>query len=71
VIVSYFEWVQDLQSFFWEEDEIFQKLQKLMARGYANTQRTAEKFGVSMRTAAHLAAIGRVADAIITRGFYP
>ena len=71
VIVSYFEWVQDLQSFFWEEDEIFQKLQKLMVRGYEHTQHTADKFGVSMRTAAHLAAISRVADAIMTRGFYP
>ncbi|GAB4326882.1 MAG: Glu/Leu/Phe/Val dehydrogenase [Phototrophicales bacterium] len=71
VVVSYFEWVQDLQSFFWEEEEIFRQLQRVMIRGYDVTVRTAEEYGVDLRTAAQLAAIKRVADAIKTRGFYP
>ncbi|GAB4518874.1 MAG: Glu/Leu/Phe/Val dehydrogenase [Anaerolineae bacterium] len=71
VVVSYFEWVQDIQSFFWDEEEIFDKLSKIMVRGYDLTERTAEEHGVSLRTAAQIAAIKRVADAVITRGVFP
>jgi glutamate dehydrogenase (NAD(P)+) len=71
VVVSYFEWVQDLQSFFWDEEEVFRQLQRIMIRGYDKTVRTAEEHGISMRTAAQVAAIDRVATAIKTRGFYP
>lgn len=71
VVVSYFEWVQDLQSFFWDEEEVFRQLRRIMVRGYDVTLRTSEKHSVTMRTAAQIAAIGRVADAIKTRGFYP
>jgi glutamate dehydrogenase (NAD(P)+) len=71
VVVSYFEWVQDLQSFFWDEDEVYRQLQRIMIKAYDNTTATAEKYKVDMRTAAQMAAIKRVADAIATRGFYP
>ena len=71
VVVSYFEWVQDLQSFFWDEEEVYRQLRRIMVKGYDVTLRTAEEYGVSLRTASQLAAISRVADAIKTRGFYP
>jgi glutamate dehydrogenase (NAD(P)+) len=71
VVVSYFEWVQDLQSFFWDVDEVFRQLERLMIRGYDLTVRTAEKYDVSLRTGAQIAAVKRVAEAINTRGFYP
>jgi glutamate dehydrogenase (NAD(P)+) len=71
VIVSYFEWVQDLQSFFWDEDEVFRQLERIMIKSYDNTSHSAERYKVDMRTAAQIAAIKRVGDALITRGFYP
>lgn len=71
VVVSYFEWVQDLQSFFWDEDEINHKLRKIMIDGYNHTVSTAERLNLSLRTAAQVAAINHVGEAIKTRGFYP
>ena len=71
VVVSYFEWVQDLQRFFWDEDEVYRQLQRAMARSYDNTEQTSEEFGVDMRTAAQILAIKRVAAAVETRGIYP
>ena len=71
VVVSYFEWVQDIQSFFWDEAEVFRQLKRVMIRGYDYTVQTAEDHNVSLRTAAQLAAIQRVGEAIKTRGFYP
>jgi glutamate dehydrogenase (NAD(P)+) len=71
VVVSYFEWVQDLQAFFWDQEEVFRQLQRAMARSYAATEQTAEEFEVDMRTAAQILAIKRVAAALETRGIYP
>lgn len=71
VVVSYFEWVQDLQSFFWDKEEIFRQLQRIMVRGYDLTTYTADLHNSTMRTAAQVAAIQRVGDAIKLRGFYP
>jgi glutamate dehydrogenase (NAD(P)+) len=71
VVVSYFEWVQDLQAFFWDEEEVYRQLQRAMVRSYYATENAAEEYNVDMRTAAQLLAIRRVADAVITRGFYP
>ncbi len=71
VVVSYFEWVQDLQSLFWDEDEVFRQLQRIMTRGFDFTLNTAEKYDVDMRTAAQVGAIKRVAEAVQTRGFHP
>ncbi|MCL4250418.1 MAG: Glu/Leu/Phe/Val dehydrogenase [Anaerolineae bacterium] len=71
VVVSYFEWVQDLQSFFWDVDEVYRQLERIMRKSYYATENTAEAHNVDMRTAAQLTAIQRVADAVKTRGFYP
>jgi glutamate dehydrogenase (NAD(P)+) len=71
VVVSYFEWVQDLQAFFWDEEEVYRQLQRAMVRSYYATENAADEFGVDMRTAAQLLAIRRVAEAVETRGFYP
>lgn len=71
VVVSYFEWVQDLQAFFWDQEEVFRQLQRAMARSYYATEATAEEFEVDMRTAAQILAIKRVANALETRGIYP
>ncbi|MCK6576563.1 MAG: Glu/Leu/Phe/Val dehydrogenase [Anaerolineae bacterium] len=71
VVVSYFEWVQDLQSFFWDTEEVFRQLQRKMAQSYYATETTADKHKVPMRIAAQILAIRRVADALKTRGFYP
>mgnify|MGYP000412777476 FL=1 len=71
VIVSYFEWVQDLQSFFWSEDEVNQRLERVLINAFEEVARTAKTRKVDMRTAAYIIGVGRVADAIITRGIYP
>jgi glutamate dehydrogenase (NAD(P)+) len=71
VVVSYFEWVQDLQAFFWDEEEVFRQLERIMIRSYDATTRTAEDYNVDMRTAAQITAIDRVGKALTTRGFYP
>jgi glutamate dehydrogenase (NAD(P)+) len=71
VTVSYFEWVQGLQAFFWDKEEVFRQLGRILVRSYDDTARTAEDHGVDMRTAAQMTAIKRVAEALQTRGFYP
>ncbi len=71
VVVSYFEWVQDLQSFFWSEDEVNQRLERILIDAFDEVARTAKTRKVDMRTAAYIIGVGRVADAIITRGIYP
>lgn len=71
VIVSYFEWVQDLQSFFWDEDEVYRRLAPILIAAFRKVDETAREHKVDMRTAAQMVAIARVADAIKTRGFYP
>jgi glutamate dehydrogenase (NAD(P)+) len=71
VTVSYFEWVQDLQSFFWSDDEIHQKLAVIMARAYDSVASLARENECDMRTAANMLAIGRVAEATEMRGVYP
>jgi glutamate dehydrogenase (NAD(P)+) len=71
VIVSYFEWVQDIQAFSWDKEEVFRQLQRILTRAYDETVRMAELHRVDMRMAAQMTAIQRVADAMQTRGFYP
>ncbi|MGH7832729.1 MAG: glutamate dehydrogenase, partial [Candidatus Binatia bacterium] len=68
--VSYFEWVQDLQNFFWTEDEVNQKLRQILARAYREVLRTSEKEKVDMRLAALMIGIHRVARAMLWRGLY-
>jgi glutamate dehydrogenase (NAD(P)+) len=71
VIVSYFEWVQDLQQFFWDEREVNKQLEAIMDRAFdAVLQMHLEK-GVDMRMAAYIRAIDRVDRAATIRGIYP
>ena len=71
VTVSYFEWVQALQAFYWSEDEVNDRLRKIMEKSYVDVLNLAEERKVPMRTAATILGVGRVADAHITRGLYP
>ncbi len=71
VTVSYFEWVQDLQSFFWGEDEINERLRQIMVRSFNQILRMSHEKNIDMRTAAQVLAIHRVAEAVQLRGIYP
>jgi glutamate dehydrogenase (NAD(P)+) len=71
VAVSYFEWVQDIQAYFWSEDEVSDRLRALMDRAYREVSLLATTQKISMRNAAHVIGVGRVADAHRTRGLYP
>jgi glutamate dehydrogenase (NAD(P)+) len=70
VIVSYFEWVQDLQNFFWSEDEINKKLKEMLSRTFHEVLTSRQKEGVSLRLAALMIAIQRVGRAMLLRGLY-
>jgi glutamate dehydrogenase (NAD(P)+) len=71
VVVSYFEWVQDLQFFFWNEEQVNAKLEDIMVHSYREVRARASREDVSMRLAAYLIAVNRVAEAIRLRGIYP
>lgn len=71
VTVSYFEWVQDLQSFFWSETEVNAKLESVMKRAFNEVHETARKHRTHLRTGAYCLAVGRVADATLVRGLFP
>ena len=71
VIASYFEWVQDLQSFFWEESEVNQRLKRIITNAFDEVAALAEKRNVRLREAAMILALNRVVDAIRLRGIYP
>lgn len=71
VTVSYFEWVQGLQHFFWDEERIQQRLLAIMRPSFLAMVRTAEELGTDNRTAALTLAIGRVAKAATVQGFFP
>jgi glutamate dehydrogenase (NAD(P)+) len=71
VTVSYFEWVQDLQSFFWSEAEVNAKLDLVMRRAVHEVHESARKHRTHLRTGAYALAVGRVADATLVRGLFP
>jgi glutamate dehydrogenase (NAD(P)+) len=71
VTVSYFEWVQDLQAFYWSEDEVNDRLRQIMERSYGDVLALSQDQKVSMRTAATMLGVRRVAEAHKTRGLYP
>ncbi|MBD8050154.1 Glu/Leu/Phe/Val family dehydrogenase [Limnohabitans radicicola] len=71
VTVSYFEWVQDFSSFFWGEDEINERLVRIMREAFAAVWHTAEQHGVSLRTATFIIACTRILQARELRGLYP
>ena len=71
VIVSYFEWVQDLQFFFWEEEEVNRNLERLMVRSFKNVWEFSEEQRVPPRLGAYMLAIEKVASTIQARGIFP
>jgi len=71
VVVSYFEWVQSIQSFFWDEDEVNRNLEKVMKKSFAAVWDNACRESIDMRNAAMMIAVKRVADAIEARGIFP
>jgi glutamate dehydrogenase (NAD(P)+) len=70
VIVSYFEWVQDLQNFFWTEDEVSKKLRDILVRAFHEVLDMSQKQKVDMRMAALMIGIDRVTRAMLWRGLY-
>jgi glutamate dehydrogenase (NAD(P)+) len=71
VVVSYFEWVQGLQEYFWKEDEVNLRLYDIVSRAFAETWELQATRGVPMRVAAYGLAVQRVAEATVIRGLYP
>src|ERR1700719_3430238 len=71
VTVSYFEWAQDLQGFFWQAQEVNSKLEFVMKRAFNDVHETMRKFHVYPRAAAYILAVCRVAEATLVRGLFP
>ena len=71
VVVSYFEWVQGLQEYFWKEDEVNERLNEIVSRAFGETWELHRSRGVPMRMAAYGLGVQRVAEAATTRGLYP
>jgi glutamate dehydrogenase (NAD(P)+) len=71
VVVSYFEWVQDLQSFFWEEDEVNLRLRRIMTRSFEEVHAMSAQERASLREAAYMLALSREAEALSIRGIFP
>lgn len=70
VVVSYFEWVQDLQNFFWTEDEVRSKLRDILVKAFHEVLKMSQKHSVDMRMAALMIGIDRVTRAMLWRGLY-
>jgi glutamate dehydrogenase (NAD(P)+) len=70
VVVSYFEWVQGLQEYFWKEMEVNARLNDIVSHAFDQTWDTAQKRKLPMRVAAYGLAVQRVAEATVTRGIY-
>lgn len=71
VTVSYFEWVQDFSSFYWSEDEIYQKLDKIILNAFDDVWNKSQQLKISLRTAAYAIACERILTARKERGIYP
>jgi glutamate dehydrogenase (NAD(P)+) len=71
VTVSYFEWVQDLYSFFWDPDMVRTQLQRTIRRAYEDVESTARKYDTDLRTGALVLAVNRVEEATRIRGLFP
>lgn len=69
VTVSYFEWVQNIQNYYWPEDEVLEKMEKMMVTAFAACWKARGQHNVSMRQAAYVVAIKRLADAMQARGW--
>jgi glutamate dehydrogenase (NAD(P)+) len=70
VTVSYFEWVQDRAGFFWTEEVVNSRLEQVMTSSFHAVDETAQRYGVSMRIAAYILAVDRVAKVHRLRGIY-
>jgi glutamate dehydrogenase (NAD(P)+) len=71
VTVSYFEWVQDIQAYFWTDDEVNDRLRQIMEKAFDQVHSLADEKDLTMRQAAHWIGVGRVAEAHLTRGLFP
>jgi len=71
VTVSYFEWVQDFSSYFWDEKDVDQRLERAMVHAYRAVADTAKRGRMSLRDGAYVVAVGRVAEATRVRGIFP
>jgi glutamate dehydrogenase (NAD(P)+) len=71
VVVSYFEWVQNMQHLRWDEDDVNERLRKIMRRAYGDVKAKAEERDIPLRPAAYELGIERVLDASRTRGYLP
>jgi glutamate dehydrogenase (NAD(P)+) len=71
VIVSYFEWVQNIQKLFWNEEEVNSRLHLLLKNAYSEVAAIAAARGLDMRTAAYILALGKVAESTVVRGIFP
>jgi glutamate dehydrogenase (NAD(P)+) len=70
-VLGYFEWVQDMQAFFWTDAEITAQLDRVMDEAMGGVQAMAAAEGVDLRAAAMMVAVSRVAEATTLRGLYP
>ncbi len=71
VVVSYFEWVQDIQAFFWDLNEINASLEKIMVNSFEEVWAISQKEKADMRMGAYMIAVNRVANALKQRGIFP
>ena len=71
VTVSYFEWVQDVQKYFWTENEIVARLREIMTRAFEDVHSIAIRENVDMRSAALMKGVQKIADAKLVRGIFP
>jgi glutamate dehydrogenase (NAD(P)+) len=71
VVVSYFEWVQNRDAYFWTTEEVNARLRRLLVRAFERVHQTAQQEGISLREAATMLAVSRVAEAVYVRGIYP
>jgi glutamate dehydrogenase (NAD(P)+) len=71
VTVSYFEWAQNLQGFFWDENQVNKELERFMKRAFHEVYQASKSHKADMRTAAYILAVGRVAEATRVRGLFP
>ena len=75
VIVSYFEWVQNQEHYYWESDDVYKRLDKIITKSFNDVMKTKDDYTakgkkISLRTAAYILAVSRVAQAMKTRGWY-
>jgi glutamate dehydrogenase (NAD(P)+) len=71
VVVSYFEWVQDIQAYFWGSGEVNSRLREVMTRSYQQVRSEAQSHDITLRNAAFRIAVTKVAEATKVRGIYP